>query len=86
MVTETAQINLKIADWLRVCRERSRLTTAESSKKSGLPEKHIVFWENGSPIPLYALLLLLISYQIPSTVTGGKLKLWQEELESVNDK
>lgn len=75
-------INVEIALWLRTSRERVRLTTSEASQKTGLSENLISFWEQGYPMPISALLILVIIYQVPATVTAAKIKAFQEYFES----
>lgn len=71
LVAKTCQEEL--AAWLRLMRERVRLSLTEASEASGLSEERLALWEQDGNIPLTHLVLLTKVYQVPSEVLSAKL-------------
>lgn len=71
LVAKTCQEEL--AAWLRLMRERVRLSLTEASEASGLNKERLALWEQDGNVPLTHLVLLTKVYQVPSEVLSAKL-------------
>lgn len=69
----------EISKWLNQLRMRSRMSITDTSKATGLDETLLIGWETGFPIPLSDFLILMKVYQVDSTVTGARVKQWQNK-------